>query len=35
MSLTDIAKIEGVSITAVKTSIDRALKSIAKILKNI
>ncbi len=35
MSLTDIAKIEGVSVTAVRTSIERALKSIEKILKNI
>lgn len=35
MSLTDIAKIEGVSAVAVKYAIDKALKNIAKILKNI
>ncbi|MCM1062265.1 MAG: sigma-70 family RNA polymerase sigma factor [Eubacterium sp.] len=35
MSLTDIAKTEGISVTAVKSSIDRALRSIARILKNI
>ena len=34
MSLTDIARVEHVDVAAVKRSIDRALKCIAKILKN-
>lgn len=33
MSLTDIAQVEGVSVTAIKYSIDKALKNIAKNLK--
>ncbi len=35
MSISDIARIEGVAVSSVKESIDRGLKKISKILKNI
>ena len=35
MSISDIARIEGVAASSVKESIDRGLKKISKILKNI
>lgn len=35
MKLSDIARIEGVAVSSVKESIDRGLKKISKILKNI